>query len=85
MRLTKVDKDGYWWAGTKTDWAIEDSKGNWWIYRYKKPTMKTRVSPKKKACASSRFDVRDYIIIALLSSVLGIGLAFVVALASNML
>jgi hypothetical protein len=70
--------------GTKTDWAVEDKNGNWWIYRYKTPSMKTKTPARKKACASTRLDVRDYIIIAL-SSALGISLGFVVALITNML
>ena len=86
MRLTKVDKDGHWLSGTKTDWAIEDKNGNWWIYKYKNrgAPVKTKINPKKKACMSSKFDVRDYIILTL-SSLLGIALGFLVAIATNMI
>ena len=84
MRLTKIDKDAHWWVKEKTDWAVEDKSGNWWIYRRKNPIMKTQISPKRKASGSNRFSLKDYMIL-MLSTLLGITLGFLVAMAINMI
>jgi hypothetical protein len=73
MKLTKVDEDGRWWAGQKTDWCVQDRSGNWWIFKHKE--VKTKIPKRKRLSKSNVMSIKEYTVI-ILASLLGVSLAF---------
>jgi hypothetical protein len=81
-RLTKLDENAHWWAKTKTDWAIQDKDGNWWIipgseFPETKVDKNVRLKREQKKQSSARTELR-LIVLTMLASALGISLAIVI-------
>ena len=65
--------DAHWWRKEKTDWAIQDKKGSWWIIRHE---GKNVITKSKKASCRSRGVPLEYYLLIIVSTILGVSLAF---------
>ena len=77
MKLKILDKNAHWWAKEKTNWAIQDKKGDWWLvggseFPEKKVDMKT--NSKNKGMRSNNTDFKIMLFIAI-GSFTGVSLA----------
>jgi hypothetical protein len=80
MKLTKLDKNAYWWKGTRTTWWYQDEDDVVWIIKDRDPKKKAdmKIPNKRLKEKSSPHSVRFYLAICL-SSAIGVLLAFLIA------
>ena len=79
MKITKKNKSGRWGAGTKTTWAIRNGD-DWWLVpgsEFSEKKINHLEKPRKKKSSSQKSILldRNYLILIILSSVLGVSLA----------
>tara|TARA_B100000287_G_scaffold435337_2_gene503160 strand:- start:5452 stop:5694 length:243 start_codon:yes stop_codon:yes gene_type:complete len=77
-----LNENGRWWKGVEREWAFQDSKGKWWIYKNKKKDIDKMVFKKGSKERSAVFSKEYYIILALASALgISVGLNIVAILA----
>ena len=70
MKLTKLDKNAHWWAGTRTTWWYEDKDGVVWLIKNrerKKKEVETR--PKRLTEKSTLPTIKFYLFTAAASAI----------------
>jgi hypothetical protein len=78
-RLTKLDKNGYWWAKPDTDWATQDKDGNWWIITGSEfPEKKLKTNPSKRTEQTSSKAELKFCLFVVLASAMGVILATII-------
>ena len=83
MKLTKLDKNAYWWKGTRTAWWYKDEDGWCWIINNKNKENKEDIKkdmkiPQRNHERSSSHSLKFHLAICL-SSAIGVLLAFLAA------
>ncbi len=75
MKLTKINKSGRWWKGTRTTWVTKDKEGDWQLMRRKSSKKSIKKDAQCRWKCNKHLSWKEYALIVL-SIMLGVSLAY---------